>query len=492
MLAPWVTEEMKSVDLKDERLNRRLLQILSQFAGQPAASIPAACGGHAELAAAYRFFDNDKVRFEAVLQPHVECTRIRIAAQPVVLLVPDTTELDVTRPEQQVQGAGPLAGSTRRGVFLHLMHAFAPDGTPLGTVQAIPWARDDDQPPLAARTRGERAATPIELKESYRWLLAIRQAREEAARCPGTRIVSVADSESDIYEVIVAAMERPRTIDWVIRSCQDRALVDDLEGTAGMDHLREEVRAAPVLYQKTIPVRGRTAKVACESRGRRQPRKSRDAVVEVRAARVTLRAPERPAGQEADITVNVVLVSEVNPPEDDVAVEWLLLTSLPIDTADQVCEIIQYYCNRWMIELFNRVLKSGCRVERRQFERLSRLLPCLAVYLIVAWRTLYLTRLGRSCPDLSCEAVFDPAEWQSVYQVLQDEPPPREPPRLGEMIRMVAQLGGFVSRKRGDEPGPQTIWLGLQRMHDLALGWESFGPGRKKRKGRDRPKAKLV
>jgi hypothetical protein len=491
MLDPWVIEEMKSVDLKDPRLNRRLVQLLAQLAGQPTASLPAACGGHAELAAAYRFFDNDKVGFEAVLQPHIDCTRIRIAAQPVALLVPDTTEIDLTRPEQQVEGAGPLAGPTRRGLFLHLLHAFTPDGTPLGTVQAIPWARDD-RTPDATRTRGERAATPIEEKESYRWLLAIRQARQEAARCPGTRIIWVADSESDIYEVIAAGMESPRNIDWVIRCCQDRALVDDLEESHGMETLRQEVRAAPVLFQKTIPVRGRTAKVACEDRGRRQPRKSRDAVVEVRAARVTLRAPARPAGQEADVTVNAVLVREANPPADDVAVEWMLLSSLPIDTIAQVCEITQYYLGRWMIELLNRVLKSGCRVERRRFERLSRVLPCLAVYLIVAWRTLYLTRLGRSCPDLDCEAVFDPSEWQSVYQVVRGEPPPRDPPRLGEMIRMVAQLGGYVSRKRGDEPGPQTIWLGLQRMHDMALCWESFGPGQKKRNGRDRPRAKLV
>jgi hypothetical protein len=424
MVAPWVMDEMKSADLHDERLNRRLMQILSQLSGQPRASIPAACGGHAEMTAAYRFFDNDKVGFEGVLQPHVDRTRTRIAAQSVALLVPDTTEIDLTRPEQQVQGAGQLAGSTRRGVFLHLMHAFTPDGTPLGTVQAIPWTRDDDRPPNATRARGERAATPIEEKESYRWLLSMRQAREEAARCPGTQIVSVADSESDIYEVIAAGAESPAAADWVIRCCQDRALVDDLEEGAGMDYLREELLAGPVLYRKTIRVRGRRAKVACEDRGRRQPRESRDAVVEVRAARVTLRAPDRKAGQGPDVTVNAVLVLEVNPPKDDVAVEWLLLTSLPIATVEQVGAIVQYYCTRWMIEIFNRVLKSGCRVERRRFERISRLLPCLAVYLIVAWRTLYLTRLGRSCPEMSCEAVFEPAEWQSVYQVVRRETPP--------------------------------------------------------------------
>jgi hypothetical protein len=112
---------------------------------------------------------------------------------------------------------------------------------------------------------------------------------------------------------------------------------------------------------------------------------------------------------------------------------------------------------------------------------ISRLLPCLAVYLIVAWRTLYLTRLGRSCPEISCEAVFEPAEWQSAYQVVRGETPPRRPPRLQEMVRIVAQPGGYVNRKRDDEPGPQTVWLGLQRLHDMALCWQIFGPGQKKR-----------
>jgi hypothetical protein len=148
------------------------------------------------LAAAYRFFDNDKVSFDRVLQPHIECTRARIAAQPVAVMSPDTTELNLTRPEQQVRGAGPLDGNSRRGVLLHLMHAFTPDGTPLGTVQAIPWSRDDDKPVNATLTRGQRAAMPIEQKESFRWLLTMRQAREEAgsSRSPTANPTSMRSS----------------------------------------------------------------------------------------------------------------------------------------------------------------------------------------------------------------------------------------------------------------------------------------------------------
>ncbi len=480
MLAPWVKDEMKSVELGDKRLNTRLESILAQLSKRPTASIPAACGGYAETAAAYRFFDNDKADFDSVLGPHIDATRLRIAAQPVAILVPDTTELDLTRPEQQVVGCGPLDGNTRQGVFLHEMHAFTPDGTPLGTVQSIPWARDAEKPRNASQTRGERAATPIEEKESYRWLLSLRQARAEAARCPDTQVVYVADSEADIYDVIAEGMEEPHAVDWIVRSCQNRAVVDDLDETAVVpDHLRDAVLAPPIVYRKTITVRGRKAKVACEDRGRRQPRVSREAEVEVRATRVTLRAPERRAGQAPDLTVNAVLVTEVDPPEGDVPVEWLLLTSLPIAASSDVELIIQYYCVRWMIEVFFRVLKSGCRVEERRFEEKNRFLTCLAVYLIVGWRTLYVCRLGRSCPEVSCEVIFDPAEWQSIYQFVPRMPPPKPAPTLQAMVRMVAQLGGYVNRKRDDEPGPQTVWLGLQRLHDIARCWLMFGPGAK-------------
>ena len=475
MLAPWVIEEMKTAKLGDKRLNARLAQVLSQLAARPTASIPAACGGRAEMVAAYRFCENENTSFDGVLHPHIDATRQRMAAQPVVVLAQDTSEIDVTRPEQQVTGAGPLDGNSRRGALLHLMHAFTPDGTPLGTVSGTAWVRDEE-PVCASLSRAERAAMPIEEKESYRWVVTLQQASEEARHCPTTQLINVADSEADIYEVLAEGTREPRTIDWIVRACQDRALLCENGQNTGGKYIREYVLQQPVLFDKTIQVRGRKAKVACDTRGRRQPRQSREAEVVVRAARVTLRPPWRPDRELPPVTVNVVLVSEVNLPSGDAPIEWLLLSSLPIDSVEQVQQVIQYYCVRWMIEIFFRVLKSGCRVEERLFEQMDRLLTCLAVYVIVAWRTLYVCRLGRSCPEMNCEAVFEPAEWKSVWKVVHREDPPLQPPSLGVFIRLVAQLGGYVNRKRADPPGPQTIWIGLQRVHDFATCWQLFGP----------------
>jgi Transposase DNA-binding/Transposase Tn5 dimerisation domain len=482
MLAPWVSDEMKSADLNDKRLNARLTQVLSALGEHPTASIPAACGGWDEIVAAYRFFDNEKVTYERIMAPHGEGTLQRIAAQSIVLLVQDTTELDFTRPQQQMVGTGSLDGSSRCGAFLHPLVAFTRDGTPLGTCGTTIWVRDEESDETRVETPSERSkrlkATPIEEKESHRWIDGLRQARQVAQQVPEVKCICISDSESDIYELFLEPRgERP--VEWLVRACHDRVLEKDAENPAFAAHrLREAVESGPVLFTKEISVRGRSAKVSCETRGRRQPRESRQAQVEVRATTATLLGPPRPGGRLQNTTVNVVQVREVNAPKSDVPVEWLLITTLPVETAEQVREIVQYYAVRFMIEVLFRVLKSGCKVEARRFEHINRMLPCVAVYLIVAWRTLMICRLGQSCPDLDCEAIFDPAEWKSVWMTVKREQPPRQAPKLSEILPLIAQLGGYVNYpNRKDPPGPQTIWLGMQRMYDLALGWNTFGPG---------------
>ena len=484
MLAPWVVEEMKSSELNDKRLNKRLEELLSALGERPTASIPAACGGYADMLAAYRFFDNDKVTFERVLAAHCERTRERVAAQPVVLLIQDTTELDFTRPEQQMEGAGFLDGSARRGAYLHPLVAFTPDGTPLGTCWARVWTREEPVDETTAEYKQRRKQRPLAEKESQRWIEGLQHAREVARHAATTQCICIADSEADIYELFTEPRgERP--VEWIVRACQDRAVVTaevavEDESAATARHLRAAVESGPALFSHEITVRGRRTEFSCPRRKRQQPRESRTAQVEVRAATVQLRGPWRPGGKLPDVTVNVVQVREIAPPVGDVAVEWLLITTLPIGTVDEVRAVVGYYAVRFLIEVLFHVLKSGCRVEERRFEHIDRMMPCAAIYLIVAWRTLMLCRLGRSSPDLDCEAVFDPAEWKSVWMAVKRKPPPRRPPPLREMLPLIAQLGGYVNYpNRKDPPGPQTVWLGLQRMYDLALAWNTFGPGAK-------------
>ena len=120
-------------------------------------------------------------------------------------------------------------------------------------------------------SRAERAATPIEEKESHRWLATLQQRAGRGECCPTTKFICVADSEADIYEVLAAGMEEGAG-DWIVRACQNRALLHGKAEKSGEKHLREAALQQPVLFTQTIPVRGRKSKVACESRGRRQPR----------------------------------------------------------------------------------------------------------------------------------------------------------------------------------------------------------------------------
>lgn len=476
MVAMWITEEVADADLHDERLNRRLGLVLDQLGSSIHLSIPAACGGHSETTAAYRFFDNPKVDFESVLQPHIEATFRRMESHDTVLLIQDTTEIDLTRPEKQVEGAGKLDGRKRVGMLLHPLMACLPDGTPLGTVAAEAWTRDDDQPGIAKQTRAERQKTPIEEKESHRWLEGIRESQYIASQIPDTRFICVADSEADIYEVIEQASSRAKDFSscgWIVRSCQSRAV---LEPEASRGTIREALIGKHVLKVDTVQVRGRRQLLSTEKRRRKQSREDRQAKVHIRAGEVTLRPPYRPDRKLSKVTINAVLVTEEDCPSGETPIEWLLLTSEPIETLAEVESIIRNYQVRWMIEIYFRTLKSCCRVEHRRFEHINRMLPVLGIYMILGWRALYLCRLARQDHDRKCDEVFEESEWKSVIHFTTGKPA-TQPPSLRELIRIIGQLGGYNNRNRKDEPGPLTTCLGLQRVHDIATCWLTFGPG---------------
>jgi hypothetical protein len=220
-----------------------------------------------------------------------------------------------------------------------------------------------------------------------------------------------------------------------------------------------------------------------DDRKRKQPRSARTATMSIQAGRVTLRGPWRPGGRLSNGRVNVVLVRETSePPEGEERIEWLLLTSLPIKTFKQVCLVIDYYGCRWQIEIYFRVLKSGCCVEELQLETAERFKPCLALYMIVAWRVMYVLMMGRECPDLPCDLIFSEDEWKAVYAVVEKKTPPNTTPSIEEMIYMIASLGGHLGRTHDGPPGPKTMWIGMQRMTDLALAWRTFGPTKTPRK----------
>jgi len=461
-MTAWIEEELKTMDLGDRRLNGRARLLTERFLADPQASINAACHGWKETLAAYRFFDNPRAEADKVLEPHREATIHRMEHEDTVLLVQDTTELDYTTKE--IRGAGPLNWEDRTGFFDHSLVAFTPDRLCLGVIEATIWGRD----PQRHGTCKERKHDPIEMKESHRWLLEYERASEIAQRVPATQVVLVADSEADIYELFVRAQQN-RSItrpDYVLRASENRALPqrDPDAGPSTYRKLSDAMIDAPVVARRKLKL------------PRTPHRDKRHAKLEIRARQVELKPPYRKDEELPSVEVNVVWVQEISPPKDAEPIQWLLVTSLPIDAQTQVLQVVDYYAGRWPVEVFFRVFKTGCKVEEIQLETDDRLKPCLMLYKVVAWRVLYLTMLGRECPQVPCNEIFADEEWKSVWTITTDSPPPREPPSLERFLLLVAELGGYNNRKHDGPPGPQTLWAGIRRMTDFALAWRAFGP----------------
>jgi len=448
----WAEKEFGRARLGDERLRQRLLILAHDFYARPQANLPQACQSRAKTKAAYRFLDHADTSMDALLEPHYEATRQRIAAEALVFAVQDTTSLNYST-HRETDDLGPISskkgGSV--GLWLHSTLAFNLEGTPLGLLDVQCWARDEAQ----FGKRHRRKDLPIEEKESVKWLKSFRQVAEVQRRTPSTRLVSVGDREADIYELFHAARAEENAPWLLVRAERDRLQ------TEGQEHLWPWVAQQPLagLQEIRVPRRGK------------QP--ARVARMQVRFAQVTLRPPhgKRELGE---LTLWAVLAQEVKAPRGiKKPLRWMLLTTCPVDSFESACEKLRWYTLRWGIEVYHRTLKSGCKIEQRQLGTAGRIEACLAIDLVVAWRIFHLAKLGRELPEVPCTEYFEEAEWKAlVAYVTQNPVPPAQPPSLREAMRMVAMLGGFLGRKSDGEPGTQTLWLGLQRLDDLTAMWK--------------------
>ena len=466
--------ELQAAQFGDSRLNDRAVEIAGRLEQNPNVSIPTAMTTRKELEACYRFFDNVKVTPERILKSHVEATYQRMAETDFVLVVQDTSEIDLTRPNQQVKGAGPMDSESRRGAFFHPLVAFNYDAVALGIVGQKTYVRKALSTLTPAQKTDKRRKTPIQEKESIRWLEGLEMTNQAALACPETTCVCVGDSEADIYELFVAKSQcATPNLHILVRAGQNR-------NTTEKEDWKDKVRATKPIGEQTINIRARTAKIGEGKSARSRSRDARTAQIEIRKATVEVARPIHASSDlPRSVTVNVVLCEEVNVPAGEDPICWMLVTTLPIDTDEEVKRVIRSYCIRWQIEVFFKTLKSGCRIEHRRFEDIHRIKNCLAFYAIVAWRLMYICHMGRECPDVDCEIIFEPSEWKSVYAVLGIELPETGCPRLGDVVRAIARLGGFIDRPKND-PGTQTLWVGMQRCYDLSNAWNTFGPGAKK------------
>jgi len=445
--ANWAEEEFSTVRLYDPRLKRRLYTIAQDFFANCEKNIPEACGCKAKTMGAYRFFSHQEVSMKVILDAHLETTLERVKKQQIVLAPQDTTILDYST-HPLTTGLGPTNGVEQQsiGLILHDTLAFTEDGTPLGILDAQCWARD---PQKRGKSR-QRKELPLEQKESAKWLRSFSQVAALQKLCPDTTLVSIGDRESDIFELFLAATREPTGPKLLVRAEKTR------NRKVEQQHLWEYMAAREMAGALKIHI------------PRRGSNKARDTWVEIRFAEVTLSPPKK-SSFSTPVKVWAVYVTEKEIEEGIKPVEWMLLTTAPVETFADAQKRVEWYSSRWGIEVYHRTLKSGCRIKDRQLGTADRLEACLGVDMVVAWRIYHLTMLGREIPDLPCTVFFNDVEWKALCVYVNKNPIlPPEPPSLKEAICMVAGMGGYLGRKSDGPPGTQTMWRGLQRLETAA------------------------
>jgi hypothetical protein len=315
--------------------------------------------------------------------------------------------------------------------------------------------------------------------------LEMMQSGEQIARSiPETHFVMVADSESDISELLCETPDLPSNYAFIIRQSHEHSIVSAVvpgtEQRLAASSLDEALAQVPWQTERTVSVGGRDAPVRPDDkkRARKQARTCRQATLSIRAVTVTIAGPRRPGGGRLpDVTVNVVEALETNPPEGEEPIRWVLITSLTIESVEDLNDVVDGYCMRWMIELFFKTLKSGLKIEDMKYRHLDRYLKAFAVLSVVGWRVEYLKGATRADPQSSCEKYFPPHEWMAIVSFVNRQPAdPKHPPTTREFMFLIAQLGGYINKKSQGDPGSRTIWRGMSRFDIIVEAYAAFGP----------------
>ncbi len=458
----WCEAELAGLEIADGRLRSRAIDSLRRLSQQPSASIPQACGEWSATKATYGLFKHKEVSHEILLKPHREQTEERMKDYKRVLAVQDSSYLNLTH-FQKMEGVGPIGTEQQKttGLVMHSTLAVTEEGMSLGVINQAVWARSNEAETRTAKEMKERL---IEEKESNKWLTALRQ----TPKLSETEVITVCDAEADVYELLTLAVKSEKAI--VVRAAQDRALMPP-----AVNRLFTSIAAVPLSAQLTLNL------PATANRPARQAKAS------VHFKKAKLKAPTRPKRDKNEasdlphplppLTLYAVMVREVAPPDGVKPVCWLLLTTVPLLTVDDALQCVNWYCQRWQIEIWHKILKSGCRLEQRRLKTADRLQTCLALYNIIAWRLHWLTHLSRCHPDAPCNLALTESEWQALAaNATGSTLSPPQPPSIAQAILWIAQLGGFLARKGDGFPGVTVLWRGWHRLQDLTAMWSLFHP----------------
>lgn len=432
---PWMEQELAASRFKDVRLTKRLRKLVAMMSGRIGQSVPCACQDWANTKAAYRFFANDDVGEAQILAGHFQATEQRLAeACGRILVLHDTCEFSFQRDHDSALGLIGRAASgkgkdgrqkhfTVRGVLMHSSLAVTSDGLPLGLTAIKFWSRRQFKGCNALKHLVNPTRVPITEKESYRWLENLRQS---TARMPRPQeCVHIGGRESDIYELFCLAEELGTK--FLVRTCVNR--------------LGETYRAD----------------------------------LEIRYEQLRVRPPIGKQNDYPALTLTVIHAVECKTPRGRDRIVWKLLTNLPVESLSSAIEKLEWYALRWKIEVFHKILKSGCKAEESKLRRSERLVNLIALFCIIGWRVFWLTMLRRSLPAAAPAKALTPMETHLLDELVKTQSPPagkrRRRKRLVDYLTKVAQLGGYLARASDPPPGNLVMWRGLTRLTDIQLGF---------------------
>ena len=463
----WAEQEFGGAHLGDRRLSERLVHSARTLATMPGQAFSGvARGDWAAVKGYYRLIDqadDAQVTVEAILAPHRARTVQRMKAHPTVLCIQDGTDLNYTG-LAQCEGLGVMGanqtGARGSGLHLHSTLVVSSEGLPLGVLQAqftAPVAK------LDARGAREQA---IERKKTFAWIAGLRECVKLQKELPVTRQVCVMDREADFFELF-DEQRKSGKVELLVRAKHDRTMHDD-------SRLFDAVRQSPVQSPLQIVLPRQSARPKKSKQKARSASEQRTAEVALRFMPIELRPPSDQKDKDP-ITLWVVHVLEVSPPPDTKPLEWFLLTTCRINSVDDAQACLSWYCLRWRIEDWHRVLKTGCRIEALAHHSADRLERAISINLVIAWRIMLMTLLGRACPELPAGVLLSDLEIR-VLQAYAEKKSIKQPTHLGDSIRLVARLGGYLGRNNDPPPGHQLMWQGYRVLQMMCEGFALVAP----------------
>jgi Transposase DNA-binding/Transposase DDE domain len=450
----WVERELDGCQFPDQRLKTRLAKLLGDLSRRIGETVPMACQDWAATKAAYRFFSNGRVDESLILAGHFAATRARFdATSGPILVLHDTTEFSSKRDRSEPIGQISLIKGRHRahticGLLMHPGLVLTTEGTPLGLAAVKFWTREKFKGTNALKKKVNPTRIPIEQKESVRRLENMTQSAQQLG--DPSRCVHVGDRESDIFELFCAAEEAGTH--FLVRTCVDR-----LAGRGGTT-ISKKMGREPIRGDHEVEVR--------DDQGRVSKTK-----VHLRFCRMTVHPPIGKPKRYPALSLTVIHAHERGTPEGREPICWKLLTNRPVDDLASAIEKLDWYSQRWELETYHKVLKSGCQAEQSKLRTADRVTNLLALLCIVGWRVFWLTMMNRASPEAPAETALTKTEIEILDRLIAS-PRPSAKPTISHYLLAISKLGGYLARAKDPPPGNMVIWRGLSRLTDIHIGFD--------------------